>query len=97
MWARNPDYKKFPAVACYNKGYRLANPANVDAVASVKFELGLLNTEYVASLHYRHDTFPKTLLTLKSYDCMYIQGPNQFFTDSEGGFINVSLHSSFFT
>lgn len=56
MWARNPDYKKFPAAACYNKGYRLANPANVDAVASVKFELGLLNTEYVDDLIHHRQT-----------------------------------------
>lgn len=56
MWNRNPDYAKFPAVACYNKGYRLANPANVDAVASVKFELGLLKTEYgPPALRQRHE------------------------------------------
>ena len=47
MWARNPDYKKFPAVACYNKGYRLQNAGGVDGKLSVKVELGLLNTKYV--------------------------------------------------
>ncbi|KFA81152.1 hypothetical protein S40288_01036 [Stachybotrys chartarum IBT 40288] len=69
MWAKNPDYNKFPAAVCYNKGYRLETPANVDGFASVKFELGLLNTDY---------------------DCMYLQGPNSFWTDSEGGYINLS-------
>ncbi|KAM0281235.1 hypothetical protein ACHAQH_003666 [Verticillium albo-atrum] len=69
MWDRNPDYAKFPAAACYNKGYRLADPAKIDGLRSAKFELGLLNTDY---------------------DCMYIQSPNQFFTDSEGGYINLS-------
>ncbi|KAH7118565.1 hypothetical protein B0J13DRAFT_532641 [Dactylonectria estremocensis] len=47
MWDRNPDYAKFPAAACYNKGYRLADPAKVAGVVSAKFELGLLNTESV--------------------------------------------------
>lgn len=28
--------------------------------------------------------------TPASYDCMFVEGPNQFFTDSEGGFINAS-------
>ncbi|KAM5341817.1 hypothetical protein ACJ41O_014848 [Fusarium nematophilum] len=69
MWDRNPDYEKFPAAACYNKGYRLADPAKVAGLTSAKFELGLLNTDY---------------------DCMFVEGPNQFFTDSEGGFINAS-------
>ncbi|KAH9203886.1 hypothetical protein DL95DRAFT_320562 [Leptodontidium sp. 2 PMI_412] len=69
MWNRNPDYTKFPAAACYNKGYRLSDPAGIDGLRSAKLELGLLSTDY---------------------DCMYIAGPNQFFTDSEGGFINLS-------
>ncbi|KAH7141847.1 hypothetical protein EDB81DRAFT_869797 [Dactylonectria macrodidyma] len=69
MWDRNPDYTRFPAAACYNKGYRLADPAKIDGLVSAKFELGLLNTDY---------------------DCMFIEGPNQFFTDSEGGYINLS-------
>ncbi|KAH7012935.1 hypothetical protein EDB80DRAFT_862910 [Ilyonectria destructans] len=47
MWDRNPDYEKFPAAACYNKGYRLADPAKVAGLTSAKFELGLLNTECV--------------------------------------------------
>jgi hypothetical protein len=46
MWDRNPDYNRFPAVACYNKGYRLKAPAKIDVLMSAKFELGLLNTEY---------------------------------------------------
>jgi hypothetical protein len=28
------------------------------------------------------------------YDCMYLQAPNAFWTDSDGGFINVSNNSS---
>ncbi|KAH8599424.1 hypothetical protein B0O99DRAFT_504883, partial [Bisporella sp. PMI_857] len=69
MMKQNPDPATFPAAACYNKGYDLANPANIDALADVDFSLGLLKTDY---------------------DCMYIKGPNQFFTRSEGGFINLS-------
>ncbi|KAH6693595.1 hypothetical protein F5X68DRAFT_187403 [Plectosphaerella plurivora] len=79
MWDRNPDYAKFPAVACYNKGYRLANPANVDAVASVKFDLGLLNTEYVI--------FTTEASIVRVADMGLA---TTFFTDSEGGYINLS-------
>lgn len=28
-----------------------------------------------------------------SYDCMYLASPNQFWTDAEGGYINVSFFS----
>lgn len=45
MWNQNPDYNAWPAVACYNKGYRLRNPAGVDGLVTVKLELGVLNTE----------------------------------------------------
>lgn len=45
MWARNPDYQKFPAAICYNKGYKLQNPAGIDGLVSAKLELGQLNTE----------------------------------------------------
>lgn len=45
MWARNPDYQKFPAAVCYNKGYKLQNPAGIDGLVSAKLELGQLNTE----------------------------------------------------
>lgn len=45
MWARNPDYQKFPAAVCYNKGYKLQNPAGMDGLVSAKLELGQLNTE----------------------------------------------------
>ena len=68
MWNRNPDYEKFPATVCYNKGYRTKNN-NIDGLVSMKYELGLLNTDY---------------------DCMFIGGDNQFFTDSDGGFINLA-------
>lgn len=45
MWARNPDYQKFPAAVCYNKGYKLQNAAGIDGLVSAKLELGQLNTE----------------------------------------------------
>ena len=73
MMAKNPDPKKFQAAACYNKAFSVANPANIDGLNSVKFSLGLLNTDY---------------------ECLYIAAPNQFFTESDGGFINVSLHAT---
>ncbi|RYP08443.1 hypothetical protein DL764_001899 [Monosporascus ibericus] len=69
MWDRNPDYNRFPAVACYNKGYSLKDPNNIDGLVSAKFELGLLSTDF---------------------DCMYVGAPNQFYTHSEGGYINLS-------
>ncbi|CAD6455024.1 49425a7a-c500-48da-8952-3b8c7ecc8bb7 [Sclerotinia trifoliorum] len=46
MWNRNPDYNKYPAVACYNKGYHLQNPSGQAGRVSVKLELGLLHTNY---------------------------------------------------
>jgi hypothetical protein len=45
MWNRNPDFAKFHATICYNKGYRLQNPAGIAELGSAKLELGLLNTE----------------------------------------------------
>lgn len=72
MMARNPDPARFQAAACYNQGFSVADPANIDGQNSVEFKLGLLNTDY---------------------ECMYIAAPNQFFTEGDGGFINVSqLH-----
>ncbi|KAG9201299.1 hypothetical protein G6514_005847 [Epicoccum nigrum] len=70
MMAKNPDPAKFQAAACYNKAFSVADPTKIDGQNSVKFSLGLLNTDY---------------------ECMYIAAPNQFFTESDGGFINVSL------
>ncbi|TGO59606.1 hypothetical protein BOTNAR_0159g00050 [Botryotinia narcissicola] len=69
MWARNPDYNRYPAVMCYNKGYSVKNPAGIAGKVSAKLSLGLLNTDY---------------------DCMYMTGNNQFYTHSEGGYINLS-------
>ena len=69
MMARNPDPARFQAAACYNQGFSVADPANIDGQNSVEFALGLLNTDY---------------------ECMYIAAPNQFFTEGDGGFINVS-------
>lgn len=71
MMASNPDPARFQAAACYNKAFSVADPANIDGQNSVKFSLGLLNTDY---------------------ECMYIAAPNQFFTEGDGGFINVSLN-----
>ncbi|PNH31568.1 hypothetical protein BJF96_g5376 [Verticillium dahliae] len=88
MWDRNPDYAKFPAAACYNKGYTLADPAKIDGLRSAKFELGLLNTEFVPQSVLKFCDPANTRIA--SYDCMYIQGGNQFKTNSEGGYINLS-------
>ncbi|KAF5869647.1 uncharacterized protein Bfra_010844 [Botrytis fragariae] len=46
MWSRNPDYNKYPAAVCYNKGYSLKNPAGIVGKVSAKLSLGLLNTDY---------------------------------------------------
>lgn len=46
MMARNPDPARFQAAACYNKAFSVADPANIDGQNSVKFSLGLLNTDY---------------------------------------------------
>ncbi|OAL05161.1 hypothetical protein IQ06DRAFT_211210 [Phaeosphaeriaceae sp. SRC1lsM3a] len=70
MMASNPDPARFQAAACYNKAFSVADPANIDGQNSVKFSLGLLNTDY---------------------ECMYIAAPNQFFTEGDGGFINLSF------
>ncbi|KAJ0118762.1 hypothetical protein N8I77_001450 [Diaporthe amygdali] len=69
MWARNPDYQKYPAAVCYNKGYKLKDPAGTTGLVSAKLTLGQLNTDY---------------------DCMYMTANNQFYTQGEGGFINLS-------
>lgn len=45
MWARNPDYDKFPAAICYNKGYDLEDPKGMDGLLNAKMDLGVLNTE----------------------------------------------------
>ncbi|CAN9473510.1 unnamed protein product [Alternaria alternata] len=68
--ARNPDPARFQAAACYNQGFSVADPANIDGQNSVEFKLGLLNTDY---------------------ECMYIAAPNQFFTEGDGGFINLAF------
>ena len=96
MWARNPDRNRFPAVACYNKGYRLQNPKNIGGIINAKMSLGVLNTEYAVfkSAFLRQKNSANTWC---SYDCMYISAPNQFYTDGDGGFINVSPCWSMFT
>ena len=72
MMANNPDPERFQAAACYNKGFSVADPANIDGQSSVEFRLGILNTDY---------------------ECMYIAAPNQFFTEGDGGLINVSSYA----
>ncbi|KAH7311266.1 hypothetical protein B0I35DRAFT_336208, partial [Stachybotrys elegans] len=69
MWARNPDYRRYPAAICYNKGYRLRNPSGIAARVSEELKLEPLHT---------------------NYDCMYMTGNNAFWTDSDGGYINLS-------
>ncbi|CEI61652.1 unnamed protein product [Fusarium venenatum] len=73
MMANNPDPERFQAAACYNQGFSVADPANIDGQSSVEFSLGILNTDY---------------------ECMYIAAPNQFFTEGDGGFINLSFTHS---
>ncbi|RBR25716.1 uncharacterized protein FIESC28_01469 [Fusarium coffeatum] len=70
MMANNPDPERFQAAACYNQGFSVADPANIDGQSSVEFSLGILNTDY---------------------ECMYIAAPNQFFTEGDGGLINLSF------
>ncbi|GKU06651.1 hypothetical protein FLAG1_09565 [Fusarium langsethiae] len=70
MMANNPDPARFQAAACYNQGFSVADPANIDGQSSVEFRLGILNTDY---------------------ECMYIAAPNQFFTEGDGGLINLSF------
>ncbi|KAK1579219.1 uncharacterized protein LY79DRAFT_523035 [Colletotrichum navitas] len=47
MWDLNPDYNKFPAAACYDLGYRLANPAGFDQLASITLTAGSKKVVYV--------------------------------------------------
>ncbi|KAF4554112.1 Hypothetical protein D9617_5g069880 [Elsinoe fawcettii] len=69
MWNKNPDYRKYPAVACYNKGFTVRDWNGIAGKVSAKLSLGMLNIDY---------------------DCMYIAGPNAFWTRSDGGYINLS-------
>ncbi|EYB25565.1 hypothetical protein FG05_03166 [Fusarium graminearum] len=75
MMANNPDPERFQAAACYNKAFSVADPANIDGQSSVKFSLGILNTDY---------------------ECMYIAAPNQFFTEGDGGLINMGWNRANF-
>ncbi|KAK2050016.1 hypothetical protein LZ31DRAFT_257164 [Colletotrichum somersetense] len=71
MWKRNPDYNKYPATACYSKGYRLKNPNGF-------FELAYINVTAAGG----HSA---------EYACMYIEAPNQFYTDGDGGSLNLGV------
>ncbi|CRK24844.1 hypothetical protein BN1723_014754 [Verticillium longisporum] len=46
MMNKNPDPSRFVAAACYNKGYSVANPENIDGLNSVEFSSGILHTDY---------------------------------------------------
>ncbi|KAL0065590.1 hypothetical protein AAF712_007368 [Marasmius tenuissimus] len=70
MWARNPNRGKWVAAICYNKGWRVKNPAGISDVQSMELKLGALHTDY---------------------DCMYMGRGNQFYTDGDGGYINLSM------
>jgi hypothetical protein len=73
MYQKNPDPRRWPAVACYNKGWRVKDYGAISDVVSMRLNLGAFHT---------------------NYDCMYVGHNNQFYTDSEGGYINVSFSSS---
>jgi hypothetical protein len=73
MYRNNPDPRRFPAVACYNKGWRVKDRRAISDVVSMRLNLGAFHT---------------------NYDCMYVGHNNQFYTDAEGGYINVSLSFS---
>lgn len=45
MWRRNPDYRKYPAAICYNKGYHFQN-GKWSGYVKAKFELYTLWTNY---------------------------------------------------
>ncbi|KAI6785644.1 uncharacterized protein J7T54_005978 [Emericellopsis cladophorae] len=46
MMARNLDPERFQAAACYNRGFSVADTANIDGQSSIKFSQGILNTDY---------------------------------------------------
>ncbi|KAF4304724.1 hypothetical protein GTA08_BOTSDO07499 [Botryosphaeria dothidea] len=68
MWQNNPNPGKWPAVVCYNKGWRVKNAGAISDVVDVNLKMGALHTDY---------------------DCMYIGRNNQFYTDGDGGYINL--------
>lgn len=47
MWKKRQNNE---ATVCYNMAYEVSKPAHMRGLASVRFESGVLNTEYV-SLH----------------------------------------------
>lgn len=46
MWSSNPDRSRYPAVACYNKGYSLRDNNGKAGLISARLSLGVLNTDY---------------------------------------------------
>ncbi|KAA8573645.1 hypothetical protein MFRU_001g03900 [Monilinia fructicola] len=47
MWKRNPDYNRYPAVVCYNKGYHLRNANGHTGRVKAKLSIGnFLKTDY---------------------------------------------------
>jgi hypothetical protein len=57
MWARNPDRARYPAAACYNKGYSLKRPAGIAGGRKAKFSLGMLHTDYDCMYVERNNAF----------------------------------------
>jgi hypothetical protein len=72
MYQNNPDRRRWPAVACYNKGWSVKDRSRISDVVSMRLNLGAFHT---------------------NYDCMYVGHNNQFYTESDGGYINVSFSS----
>ncbi|KAI9641786.1 hypothetical protein NHQ30_009645 [Ciborinia camelliae] len=78
MWKKNPDYQQWPAVVCYNKGYHLETQKDI---AKGEKGTGLSGwTKAKLSMGLFHT----------DYDCMYMSGNNAFYTNEEGGYINLS-------
>ncbi|RAL61617.1 hypothetical protein DID88_009654 [Monilinia fructigena] len=47
MWKRNPDYNRYPAAVCYNKGYHLRDPNGHTGRVKAKLSIGnFLKTDY---------------------------------------------------
>ena len=64
MMDNNKD-AAYVAAACYNKGYRVTNPENVDGKTSVSFKSGALHTNY-------------DCMYLKAPNTFYTDGDNGF-------------------
>lgn len=73
---------------CYNMAYEVSKSAYIRGLTSVRFESGVLNTEYV-SLHVA--VWCTSTDQRNSYDCFYMWAPDShFWSRGDGGFINPS-------